>query len=38
MEASEPVVQYNSEIEPDVFDEVDVQNRSSFIEHNIIIT
>ena len=36
MEASEPVVQYNSEIDPDIFDEVDIQNRSSFIEHILL--
>ena len=36
MEASEPVVQYNSEIDSDIFDEEDIQNRSSFIEHILL--
>ena len=34
MEASEPVKQYISEIDPDIFNDMDVQNRSSFIKNN----
>ena len=34
MEASEPVEQYISEIDPDILNKVDSQNRSSFIEQN----
>ena len=34
MEASEPAEQYMSQIDPDIFSNVDVHNRRSFIEHN----
>ena len=34
MEVSEPVEQYITEIDPDIFENVDVQKRSSFVEHN----